>query len=287
MTRRLIIALLLMLAIAGIAAAQTSGGQMCVRGAFEDRNGNGQKDANEPPITRGLSASLMNAQGIIIDTMLMDNSPNASSGTMCFQRLEAGQYSMRVSSADYMATTTHEFIGVVSDTGIPVVFPYGGQVIPIEVPQTTDDPLALSASEQQSTFIKFVFAAIGAVVIMGTMIVVGAIIYFAFLRNRQQAMPPTTGGYAPVPSTGSYAPISDTGSYLHPSLDDTDQGQHSEHADDAAYSMYEDTDLPQARQTVAAPPNPYGDVDVEDDDFSFEQDEEDDSNSTFRPPEED
>jgi hypothetical protein len=284
MTRRLISALLLLLTITGIAAAQTSGGQMCVR-AFDDRNGNGQKDNNEPPITRSLSASLINAQGVIIDTMLMDDtSPNASSGLMCFQRLEAGQYSMRVSSADYMPTTTNEFIAVISDTGIPVVFPYGGQVIPIEVPQTTlDEPLTLTASEQQAFIARLVIAGIGAIVIIGAMLVVGAIIYFAFLRKRPQALP-TNVAYEPLPSTEAIDALNDSDSYLPPALDDTDKPNPPEQVDDAPYAMYEDedTDLPQSRPTVAAPPNPYGDT--PEDDFSFEADEEDDA--AFRPPEE-
>jgi hypothetical protein len=283
------IALLLILTVVGIAAAQTSGGQICVR-AFEDRNGNGQKDENEPPIIHGLSASLINEQGIIIETMLMDSSPNASSGMMCFQRLEAAQYSMRVSSADYMATTTNEFIGVVSDTGIPVVFPYGGQVIPIEVPQTThNDALSLTARDQQTLFAKLVIAVLGAIIIMGAMMVVGAIIYFVFLRKRPQPLP-ATSAYPRVPDIAAYVPINDTGDYLHPSLDDTDQVRPPEMDHNVSVAMYEDTDLPQARPTVtsrptvAAPPDPY--ADAPEDDFSFEpDDDEDDPDSAFRPPE--
>lgn len=295
MTRKLIIAFLLLLVFTGITAAQSSGGQMCVQ-SFEDRNGNSQKEDNEPFINRGLSASLSNEQGVIIATMFLESSANASRGTMCFQHLDAGQYTVRVTSADYMPTTTNEFIGVVSDTGIPVVFPYGGQVIPIEVPQAagSDDSMSLSASEQQAFFLKVVFAGIGAVIIMGAMLVVGAIIYFAFLRKQSQSEP-TTAGYPRMPDTGGYAPVTtDTGSYIPPALDDTDQPKPQEDVDDAVYSMYEDTDLPQNRATVIAPPpDPY--QDAPDDDFSFEPDDEvdapptssndsfDDPDSAFRP----
>jgi hypothetical protein len=267
---------------------------MCVR-AFEDRNSDGQKSDNEPFITRGLSASLANEQGVIVATMFIESSANASGGTMCFQRLAAGQYSIRISSADYMATTTNEFIGVVSDTGIPVVFPFGGQLIPIEVPQAaqSDNPLELSAGEQQAFFLKLVFAGIGAVVIMGAMTVVGAIIYFAFLRNQTQAMPTTKGTYPRVPDTGAYADVNDSDSYLP--LDDTDHGNPAEEVDEALSSMYEDTDLPRA--TVLEPPAPY--EDAAEDDFSFEPDDEadepddeadepddeaDEPDSAFRPP---
>jgi hypothetical protein len=268
MSRKFIPALLLSLFLAGVSFAQSSGGQICVR-AFEDRNGNASQDANEPPITRGISATLGDAQGVIIETAMMETSPNASGGTLCFQRLAAGQYTVRVASADYNATTPNEFVTAVSDTGVPQVFPFGGQVIPLEVvpSSNTSGDLSLSPAEQQAFLARLVFAGIGAIVIMGAMSVVGALIYFFVLRTSPS--PRATGQYAAVPATGSYAPVSS--SYLAPdagyaSLNDTDMPKSLQRLDD--------TDQPKARPE--APVNPYT---KEDDGFEFE----DDPDAPFKP----
>lgn len=269
MSRKLIIALLLSLAIVGVSSAQSSGGQICVR-AFEDRNGNGQQDANEPPITRGLTATLGDAQGVIIETALMENSPNASSGQLCFQRLAAGQYTMRVASADYNATTPSEFVTAVGDTGTPQVFSYGGQVIPLEIVPSSDSAsgdLSLSPAEQQALLARVVFAGIGALVIMGAMAVVGALIYFFALRNPSPS-PRATGQYAAVPATGSYAPVPQQ-QYLAP-----DAGYARLNDTDLPASRQDDTDAPKARPTAVS--NPYA---KEDDGFQFE----DDPDAPFKP----
>jgi hypothetical protein len=270
MTRKLILAALLGLFMVGMSFAQSSGGQICVR-AYEDRNGNASQDANEPPITRGISATLADAQGVIVETAMMENSPNASGGTLCFQRLAAGQYTVRVASADYTATSPDEFVTAVSDTGVPQVFPFGGQVIPLEVVpnNNTSGDLNLSPGEQQAFIARLVFAGIGGVVIMGAMAVVGALIYFFVLRT--SPAPRATGQYAAVRAIGSYpaAPAQ----YLAPDegyagINDTDMPVSSQRLDD--------TDPPKSRPTV--PGNPYT---KEEDGFEFE--EEEDPDAPFKP----
>jgi hypothetical protein len=270
MSRKLIAALL-SLVLAGMSFAQTGGGQLCVR-AYEDRNGNAMQDANEPPITRGISASLGDAQGVIIETAMMENSPNASGGTVCFQRLVAGQYTVRVTSADYNATTPSEFVTAVSDTGVPQVFPFGGQVIPLEVVPETDasGDLNLSAAEQQAFLAKAVFAGIGAVVIMGAMAVVGALIYFFVLRTSPSTK--ATGQYAAVRATGSHPAVQ--GQYLAP---ETGYAKMSDATDmPVSAQRLDDTDKPKTHPSV--PANPYA---KEDDGFQFE----DDPDAPFKPQE--
>jgi len=208
MTRTLFITVLLAVVFASITAAQSSSGQVCIR-AFEDRNGNGISDANEPPITRGISVTLGDASGVIIDTAIMENSPTASSGTLCFQRLPEGQYTLRVSSANYQATGASEFVTVANASGVVDVLPYGAQVIPEEsLPATTP---ALSQEDRlQANLVRMVFAGLSAILIMGAMVVVGALIYFFVLRKRSQ---PVTGVYQPVPETGQTNAVPATGQY--------------------------------------------------------------------------
>ena len=78
MARRLGLTILFLLLISNMALAQ-SGGQLWVR-SYEDRNANGVRDTGEPLLTRGVSVDLVNGDGIVIASALLDNSPNASQG---------------------------------------------------------------------------------------------------------------------------------------------------------------------------------------------------------------
>lgn len=193
------------------AAAQTGGGQVCVR-AFEDRNANGLQDAGEPRITRGVATSLADDQGIIIASGLMEESPTAATGTYCFQRLEAGQYRLRVSSADYTPTTPTEFVTAVTGTDVQV-FEYGGQLIPMGAAPTTggDPDLTLTETEQRSLLTRLVLSGGGALLVMAAMGVVGAVVYFLFGRARPVPPPRSTGSMPAVgapPTTGAMPPMS-------------------------------------------------------------------------------
>lgn len=209
MNRKLILVWLLISMISGgLLQAQTSGGQICIR-AFEDRNGNAQDDTNEPRIQRRLSATLANDIGVIIDSAFMEDSLNSAAGTLCFQRLVAGQYTLRIVSAEYIFTTETEFITAITDTGIQT-FSVGGQLIVSSVPIVADNgDLQLSSAEQQNLMTRLIFAAIGGAIVIGAMAVVGAFIYLIFMRRSAQ---PTrkTGTYPTVqspPSTGSMQPV--------------------------------------------------------------------------------
>lgn len=282
MTRKLLITVVFLLLLASLSSAQSSSGQLCIR-AFEDRNANASQDANEPPIVRGVSATLADATGLIIDSALMENSSTASSGTLCFQRLEAGQYTMRVSSADYTPTTPTDFTAAVSDSGIPQVLSYGGQLIPNAMPVTEGE--ISPEARLQSTLVRSVFAGLGALLIMGAMTVLGALIYFFVLRNRQS--PTATGVYQAVPSTGQYAAVPSTGQYpavantpptgVAPISDDTDMPDVVTVED--TYNMYSDDDENDTNRPVERfNTDPYDNV--ADDDFEFDDDED----SVYKPP---
>lgn len=216
MLRKLFILIALLSGIISAVGAQNNTGQLCIQ-AYQDRNGNGARDANEPPIIQGISVSLADANRIILDSQLMDDSPNATTGTLCFQRLAAGQYTLRVLSADYTATTASEFVTTVSDNNsLPGVFPYGGQVVQSQVALPSADTggdFALSPTEQQETINRLVLATIGAFFAIGVMTVIGAVIYLLFIRQGAQPAPPprgATGQYQPLrPTTGSMQPVAD------------------------------------------------------------------------------
>ena len=274
MIRRLSLVLFMIsLITVGLLQAQTSGGQICIR-AFEDRNANAQDDTNEPRIQRRLSATLADNNGVIIDSAFMENSLNAAAGTLCFQRLPAGQYTLRVLSAEYDFTTETEFITAITDTGIQT-FPVGGQLIVTAAPTVdTGGDLQLTSAEQENLLTRLIFAAIGAVVVIGAMSVVGAIIYLLFLRRPAQEKY-ATGTYGTVPATGAYPvvpPPPSTGT-MQPvimPMDSTDAPRRPAPVD------YEEDDT---NRPVTRPGRPTSD----EDDFEFIDD---DADSVYRPPEE-
>ena len=83
--------------------AQDSG-QICIL-TYDDRNGNGARGADERAIAHGIGASLMTADGLIIDSALLDDSPFAASGLLCFNELLAGEYVIQLTSAEFAGTT--------------------------------------------------------------------------------------------------------------------------------------------------------------------------------------
>lgn len=179
--------------------AQEGGGQVCLR-AFEDRNANGTYDANEPFITRDISATLADVNGVVVASALLDNSPRAALGLLCFQGLEAGQYTLTALSATYAPTSLFAFVAGVSADGVPQIFDYGAQVIVSVPPQTQSAP----AFNLRALLPRLFFSVLGTLLLMSGMIIVGAVIFVFFVRP--QSAPAAYATPALRPDTGSHAP---------------------------------------------------------------------------------
>lgn len=204
--RKFILALVFLGITSSFIFAQGSGGQICVR-VFEDRNADGLRDANEPFLTRGISASLADIENVIIQSMLLDDSPRAAQGIICFQGLTAGQYTVTMTSADYTFTTPETYVTSVTETDIPTPYDFGTQpVLTAPAPESANSSGTLTESEQRALIGKLFLSGLGAVVALAFMTLIGAIIYFLFFR-----LPPAplaTGQYPAVRATGQYAAVS-------------------------------------------------------------------------------
>lgn len=181
------------------AYAQDEGdGQICLR-AFEDRNGNGSFDANEPLITQGVGVNLLSAQNITVDAKLLEDSPNAGQGVVCFQNLLAGDYSVVVTSADYSATTPTQFSAFVVPQSVPTRFDFGGTIITTTTSSDSATGTVFTAEDQDRALEGILFGGIGAVVVMGFMVIIGMFIYFAVFRRRMnRILSQSTGAFRPV-----------------------------------------------------------------------------------------
>lgn len=165
------------------ASAQSNGGQLCVR-AFEDRDANGQRSATEPLLTRGLSANLLDVRGVVIASALLDQSPTAAQGVMCFLTLPSGQYSVVMTSADYAATTPITITTNVAASGTPTIVEFGGRV-PVSTAQTATTNSS-GFSLDRYTITRLLFSSLGALVTVALMTVLGVIVYLVMFGRRGQ-----------------------------------------------------------------------------------------------------
>lgn len=197
---KLLIILLLLSLTSLLSLAQDGEGQVCVR-SFEDRNDNATFDANEPFITQGVGVNLMNALGVTIDAKLLDDSPIAAQGMVCFQQLPIGDYTVIVTSADYSAVTLTSFNALVIPGSVPVRFDFGGKLISADVGTNVSANNATATVTSQSNVLQgMLFGVLGAIVVMGILTIIGMSIYFGVFRQRLKRIVASQG-------TGSYRPV--------------------------------------------------------------------------------
>lgn len=208
----------LLLGGATMAAAQTdSGGQFCVR-AFDDRNGNQELDGGEPFLTRGVGAQLLDAGGLVVATALIDNSPTASLGVICFTGLTYGQYSILVTSPDFARTTPDSMTVSINPGELPALFVYGAQRIEAPAASTGGSgPTSLSPDEQTALIERVVIAAGAALIVIVIMLALGVIIYLLAFRNRLERAVPDVY-MSPRVTTGSHPAVRASDSGEHPKL---------------------------------------------------------------------
>jgi hypothetical protein len=198
-----------LLMIYSVTAAQSSGGQLCVR-AFEDRDGNGKLDPGEPLITKGISVNLLDGKNVTINSALLDTSPTAAQGVVCFQGLIAGQYSVSIASADYTATTPDTIATTVSDSGVPAIVEFGGKRPSAETASATT---AVTPESQRDQIVRIVVAGLAAIIVIAGMAFFGLIVYWLLFHNRRRPVP--DGAVDPRKTTGSMAAVRtrDTGEF--------------------------------------------------------------------------
>ncbi len=173
----LLAGLLLLTAVTSL-PAQDGGGQFCLR-SFEDRNGNGTLDPGEPPLTAGVSADLRDADGLVVASGQLDNSPLAAQGVVCFQFLQSGEYTLLVSDSLRQAGGGVIFTRRVEDGGAPTLVDYAA-------PQQPPAPAASStreANDQTQLLPRVVLSLLGALLVVVAMLALGALIWFFALRR--------------------------------------------------------------------------------------------------------
>ena len=184
--RRLLPALAsgLLLATAALTLAQGDG-QFCVR-SWEDRNGNGSLDPGEPLLTAGVGAELQDAEGLVIASAILDGSPTAAQGVICFRFLQSGEYTLVVNSVGRDASAPTRFTQRIEADGLPVLVDYGTPLLPAPMPAAQSGAAAGLTRELGRIGLALLCAAL----MTGVMSVTGVLIWFFVLRRRPSGLSP-------------------------------------------------------------------------------------------------
>lgn len=161
-------------------AAQGGDGQFCVR-SFDDQNANQTRDQGEVLLTSGVGADLIDETGIVVASALLADSPTAAQGIICFQFLPPGQYTIQVTSAEYQATTPGTMTVTLVGGELPAVLEFGAQSVAALVPGVPEmQPV------EDDVVQRLIAAAVGAVVAVLVMQVLGLLIYALAFRGRSK-----------------------------------------------------------------------------------------------------
>ena len=194
---------------AALALAQDTG-QICLQ-AFVDENENGIREESEAPLARGVAASLLDARGVTLASLLLSDTAD---GLACFDGLFAGEYQVVISSSEYQATNSATVRASVRPGAAPARIDFGAKRLAgVYVP----DPLAIVDALDPAaaqTLIVAVAAAAGAIVLMALL---GVFTYFLMLRQRARRRRALRAEAAEiVPSAGLPLQPDATDDYLRP-----------------------------------------------------------------------
>lgn len=126
-----LVALAFLVLHAPIPALAQGGTLLWVR-FYEDANENAALDANEALITSGVAVQLLNQDGVVVASALLDDVPTASQGLIGFQDIAPGDYTVLVTSAGYDPTGDAEFARTILAGGVPVLVEYGAKPVIVE-----------------------------------------------------------------------------------------------------------------------------------------------------------
>ncbi len=158
-------------------------GQVCAQ-SFEDRDGDGLRDSDEKAIAHGVSAGLQNLAGVTIASRLLEDSPFAAEGILCFDDLPAGDYQISLRSAEFTMTSAAVFDASVSPGAAPALVEFGLQPLQKAAPSPGASRLKIDA-----TLVEVVLRALaGGAVLVAILSVIGLLIFLAIFRRRKRAL---------------------------------------------------------------------------------------------------
>lgn len=206
-------------------------GQVCVQ-SFDDRDADGIRDADETSITQGIGAGLSNATGVTIASRLLEDSPFAARGLICFEQLLAGDYQITMTSAEYAGTASSTFATSVNPGSAPALIEFG--VRPLHGAGPVASGMVLDAEAAEALAI----ALIGSMIVGAAMSVLGLLVFLLIMRRRSGRASPLPYG-PPAPAVSGVPPQPSA------SIADADPlGKHAPSAGSPPLFADEETDAP-------------------------------------------
>lgn len=165
--------------------AQTTG-MVCAM-AFDDRDGSGSHDPGEPPITGGIGFSLQNEYAVTLETQLLEESEYAARGFVCFGGLEAGEYRIVMTSAQYQPTTATAFDAAVLPGEAPPRFDFGARP---QNPGVVADAAGLDQLDeaQLRSLGGIGLALAGGLAVAFVLLLLGLLLYLGVFRRRSRRL---------------------------------------------------------------------------------------------------
>lgn len=191
--------------LASLLLAQDSG-QICVQ-SFEDRDADGLRAPDEGPVAHGISASLNDAAGVTIASLLLEDSPLAADGLLCFDGVLAGDYQISLRSNEFFSTTSASFAASVSPGAAPPLLEFGVQPLLQTTPSRSPAQFAAVAN----AIVPVLIAGLIMIVLMS---VVGLLVLLVVFRRRAKRVdePPQSAASALTgipPASASATPTVD------------------------------------------------------------------------------
>ena len=196
-SRWLLMICLLFVLVLPVLAQDT--GQVCAQ-SFEDRDADGLRDPDERAIAYGVSASLQNAAGVTIASLLLEDSRFVADGLLCFDQLLAGDYQIILRSAEFSATTSASFSASVNPGAAPALVEFGIRSLQVSESNRGASRIAIDDAALDAVLRGL----IGSLIMVLIMSVVGLLICILVFRRRLKraaAMPysaPVSAAPAPL-----------------------------------------------------------------------------------------
>lgn len=186
------------LLLASLLLAQDSG-QICVR-SFDDRDVDGLRAPGEAPVAHGISASLNNAAGVTIASLLLEDSALAADGLLCFDKVPAGDYQILLRSNEFFSTTSASFSASVSPGAAPPLLEFGVQPLLAEAPSRSPAQFA----EVAKAVLPVLIACLIMIVFMSVIGLLACLVVFRRRAKRADDPPlsaaPALSGIPPPPA---------------------------------------------------------------------------------------
>lgn len=199
--KRIPILLCLTLTLVATSTSQ-DGGQICVM-SYEDRNGNGSFDEDEPPVTQGVAVNLQSALGITLATKLLEASSYAVPGLLCLEDLPRGEYQLLLTSAQYRATTDSAFSALVAPGSAPVRIDFGLTSLALAAADEPQSSTFQLTAEQLRSLWSMGIGLVASMLISVVMFLIGWLIYNLFFRRRPKNLRAAQLHMPPDPLAGA------------------------------------------------------------------------------------